>query len=120
MRYTARPGGIGNSTAYRTIQEFLGIENVVDLFVLKQTVMDTGSGHVEILADKRGSGRDLIADLLLIILPLLAGIHTFRDHPSTVHIRIPLPASGVLPGTLTDTSRNSRTTMLWWNWTLRL
>ena len=79
---TCQTGGVGNSAQYRTIQEFLGIENVVDLFVLKQTVrMDTGSGHVEIFADKRGSGRYLIADLLLIVLCQLrddTGIHTVQ------------------------------------------
>ena len=72
---TCQTRGIGNSAQYRTVQEFLGVEDIVDLLVLKQSVcMDAGSGHVKVLAHKRGSGRNLITDFLLIVLCQL------RDH----------------------------------------
>ena len=77
---TCQTGGVGNSAQYRTVQEFLGIEDIVDFLVLKQSVcMDAGSGYIKVLAHKRGSGRNLITYFFLIVLCQLrdhTGIHT--------------------------------------------
>ena len=64
---TCQTGGVGNSAQYRTVQEFLGIEDIVDFLVLKQSVcMDAGSGYIKVTPDEGGARGNFIAKLYFI------------------------------------------------------
>ena len=54
VRHACRAGGCIHRDKRRTVQNLRRVENVVDFFVLQQTVgMDARAGDVEVAADKR-------------------------------------------------------------------
>ena len=60
---------VGDRGDRRPLQELLGVEDVVDLLVLQEPVrVDAGAGHIEVAPDERRAFRNVVADLLLVVL----------------------------------------------------
>ena len=75
-------GGVGNGADHGTVQKLLRIKYIINLLIFQETVrMDPGAGHIEVLPDKGRTLRNVVADLLFIILRKLrddGGIHTVQ------------------------------------------
>ena len=68
VSYPCSAGTLAYVYQRRTLEEFLGVEDVIDLFVLEETVgVDAGSRYVEVGSGERCLRRQRIAYVLLIV-----------------------------------------------------
>ena len=68
VRDARKPARIVDGNARRTVEQFLGVENIVDLGVFEHAVrMDARTRRIERPADKRRARRDYVAEFLFEI-----------------------------------------------------